>query len=89
MRGTGVTVTSVRPGYTRTDFHRRAGQEVGGVPRAYWLEPEQVAEQALAALAAGTVSFVPRGSRSMRVRALARRRATLLLRSARRLLPAR
>lgn len=79
VAGTGVRVTAVRPGYTRTQFHYRAGQEVGGVPDVYWLEPAQVAQQALAAFDSGTVLVVPRGSRSTRARALTRRYATRAL----------
>jgi short-subunit dehydrogenase len=87
VRGTGVTVVCVRPGYTRTRFHDSAGQDVSGVPGTYWLEPGQVAAQALAAYDRGLVTYVPRPGPVIRARALTRRRLTRLrtrLRSARR-----
>jgi short-subunit dehydrogenase len=89
VAGAGVTITCVRPGYTRTSFHARAGQDVTRVPEVYWLEADQVAAQALRAFDAGKTMLVPRGSRPQRVRALTRRYATrwrgeLLQRSRRR-----
>jgi uncharacterized protein len=59
LAGTGVTLTTVLPGFTRTEFHQRAG--VGGrkVPGAAWMSPEAVAEQALAATRAGRPWLVP------------------------------
>jgi len=83
LRGTGITVTCVRPGYTHTEFHHRAGQDVDRVPGVYWLEPEQVVREALAALDDRRTMIVPRGGRSRRIRALVRRRATRVLRQAR------
>jgi hypothetical protein len=59
LAGTGVTLTTVLPGYTRTEFQHRAG--VGGrrIPDAAWMSPEAVAEQALAATRAGRPWLVP------------------------------
>ncbi len=59
LRGTGVTVTALCPGLTRTEFHERARMELPGVPAALWLDADEVARQALADVAAGKVVSVP------------------------------
>ena len=43
LAGTGVTLTTVVPGFTRTEFHERAG--IGGrqIPAAAWMSPDDVA----------------------------------------------
>jgi uncharacterized protein len=58
-RGTGVTVTAVLPGFTRTEFQERAGIEGRKIPAIAWQEADEVARQALAATAAGKATFVP------------------------------
>jgi short-subunit dehydrogenase len=59
VAGTGVSVTTVLPGYTRTEFHQRAG--VGGrrVPDVAWMSAADVAAKALAAARAGKPWLVP------------------------------
>ena len=59
LRGTGVTVTALCPGLTRTEFHGRARMRLPGVPDAFWLDADAVAQEALAAVAAGRVVSVP------------------------------
>ncbi len=59
LRGTGVTVTAVCPGLTRSEFHERARMTLPGVPRGMWLEASEVAQQGLADAAAGKVVSVP------------------------------
>lgn len=59
LRGTGVTVTSVNPGYTRTEFHERAAMDVSGLPAPVWLRTELVVHEALAAARRGQVSVTP------------------------------
>lgn len=51
LRGSGVGLTAVCPGFTRTDAQRRLGMQVERVPAALWMEPEDVAEAALRAAA--------------------------------------
>jgi short-subunit dehydrogenase len=80
VRGTGVTVTCVRPGYTRTDFHRRAGEQVDEVPSDWWMEPADVVRAALAAFDAGEVTVVAEASPPARPFARVRRRAVGVLR---------
>jgi short-subunit dehydrogenase len=63
---TGVHVLVTRPGFTRTALHDRAGVDNSGVPSWMWLDPDRVAQEALAALAAGRSTWTP----SRRYRAL-------------------
>ncbi|MHB1139915.1 MAG: SDR family NAD(P)-dependent oxidoreductase [Microthrixaceae bacterium] len=63
LAGSGVTVTAVLPGFTRTEFQDRANwTEQASVPEAAWLSAEDVAAEALDAAAAGRPRVVP-GSR--------------------------
>ena len=40
-------ITVVRPGFSRTAFHHRIGEDVSGVPDRFWQRPEDVARRAL------------------------------------------
>lgn len=59
LAGTGVTVTALCPGFTRTEFHERARMEVSALPSSLWLDADEVAAQALRDAAAGKVVSVP------------------------------
>lgn len=59
LAGTGVTVTALCPGFTRTEFHERARMRISALPAAMWLDPDAVVAQALADVAAGKVVSVP------------------------------
>jgi uncharacterized protein len=60
LRGTGVTVTAVLPGFTRTEFQERAGFESDGkVPGFAWMTADAVADAAIAATAKGRAVCVP------------------------------
>ncbi len=60
MRGTGVTVTAVCPGFTRTEFLARSGGDEGrAAPSWAWMSAEAVAGEALDATAAGRAVWVP------------------------------
>ena len=76
LRGTGVEVLCVCPGFTRTEFQQKADVDVAGVPAFAWMSAEQVAEQAVRAvgrravlvngtmnsLLASSIRFVPRAA---------------------------
>ncbi len=60
LRMSGVKVTAVLPGFTRTEFQERAGLgDTGGVPEFMWQSAEDCAAEAVAALAAGRPLVVP------------------------------
>lgn len=52
LRGTGVKVLCLCPGATRTGFQEVAGIELP-LPELAWMQPDQVAEEALRALDSG------------------------------------
>jgi uncharacterized protein len=55
LRGTGVQVVCVCPGFTRTEFQARAGIDTRGIPGMAWLSAEQVADEAVRAVGRKTV----------------------------------
>lgn len=59
LRGTGVRVQALCPGFTYTEFQQRAGIDVSAVPAFVWMTPEAVVEASLAALQRGHVVCVP------------------------------
>lgn len=59
LRGSGVDVVTVFPGFTRTEFQARARFDVSQVPGFLWQDATQVAGEALAALEAGRSFCVP------------------------------
>ncbi|MGH9036155.1 MAG: SDR family NAD(P)-dependent oxidoreductase [Acidimicrobiia bacterium] len=59
LRGRGVTVTAVLPGFTRTGFKARAGLERTRIPNFAWMDAGRVADDALAATAAGRAVCIP------------------------------
>jgi uncharacterized protein len=59
LAGTGVRALVLCPGFVRTEFHERAGLDVGGRKGLMWLDAERVVEECLADLARGKVVSVP------------------------------
>lgn len=55
----GVRVTTVCPGFVRTEFHGRMGVELGSAPGLLWLEPDVIVSETLAAVEKGTALVVP------------------------------
>ena len=61
LRGSGVTITALCPGFTRTEFHMASGSpgSVENVPNLAWLSSKDVAVSGLNAVAAGKALDVP------------------------------
>ncbi|MFT3876007.1 MAG: SDR family NAD(P)-dependent oxidoreductase [Propioniciclava sp.] len=57
--GTGVQVTAVLPGWTRTEFHDRGRSKRSKVPGFLWLSPARVAADGLRDARAGRVISIP------------------------------
>ena len=66
LRGTGVGVTALCPGWVRTEFHDRAGIRSSSIPNFLWLDAEQLVSAALRDVDRGTVISIP----TLRYRAL-------------------
>jgi len=59
LRGSGVTVQALLPGFTRTEFQEVAGVDPGIVPAFAWMSAEAVVAQSLAALERGDAVCIP------------------------------
>ena len=59
LRGTGVKVMVLCPGFTRTEFQERAGLDSGSVPGFMWQKPEPVVAAALRAYDQGRAVCFP------------------------------
>ncbi|MFH1469792.1 MAG: SDR family oxidoreductase [Pseudomonadota bacterium] len=59
LRGTGVTVTTISPGATDTEFAQRAGTEFKGMARRMLMTPAEVAAIGLRATFRGRRAVVP------------------------------
>lgn len=59
LKGTGVQVMALAPGYTRTEFHDRAQMNMSALPSWMWLEPDALVDTALRDLRRGRTISVP------------------------------
>ncbi|MFJ3880993.1 SDR family NAD(P)-dependent oxidoreductase [Streptomyces sp. NPDC090077] len=59
VRGAGVRMTALLPGYTRTEFHQRAGIPTTFPPPWLWLNADDVVRTALRDLDRGKVLSIP------------------------------
>jgi short-subunit dehydrogenase len=59
VRGKGVRVVALCPGFVRTEFHERAGIAVGDRTGPLWLDADRVVDAALSDLRRGRAVSVP------------------------------
>ena len=59
VRGSGVTVQALLPGFTRTEFQEVAGVDPGIVPGFAWMSADSVVAASLAALERGDALCIP------------------------------
>ncbi len=59
LRGNGVRVEALCPGFTRTEFQDVAQVDTSNIPDFAWMDPEPVVDAAMDALESGDVICVP------------------------------
>lgn len=59
LAGTGVRVSAVCPGFTRTEFHQRAGMDMRRIPERMWLRADDVVAVALRDHRRGETVIIP------------------------------
>lgn len=59
MLPTNVKVSSLNPGFTRTEFHQRAGMKMGAIPAIMWLDGDFLVKKAWKDTVAGKAISIP------------------------------
>ena len=59
MLPTNVKVSSLNPGFVRTEFHQRAGMKMGAIPNFMWLDGDFLVKQAWADARKGKAISIP------------------------------
>jgi short-subunit dehydrogenase len=66
LRGSGIRLQLLCPGFTRTEFQEVAGVATGDIPSFAWMAPEAVVEASLEGLRRGELIVIPgRGNKVM------------------------
>jgi hypothetical protein len=61
VRGSGIRLQLLCPGFTRTEFQEVAGVRTEGIPSFAWMEPAAVVDASLEALRSGDLVVIPGG----------------------------
>lgn len=59
LKGTGVTVTALLPGWVRTEFHERAGITAHSLPDIVWIDSGVLVRECLDDVDAGKLESIP------------------------------
>jgi len=59
MRTSNVKVSSLNPGFTRTEFHQRAGMKMGAIPASMWLDSDFLVKKAWSDARKGKAISIP------------------------------
>lgn len=59
VKGSGVTVTALMPGFTRTEFQHRESLGLHGIPGPLWMSAHDVVKAALTAVGRGRATCIP------------------------------
>jgi short-subunit dehydrogenase len=59
LRGSGIQVTALCPGWVRTEFHDRAGIDASGIPGFMWLDADELVAACLRDVDRGRVLSIP------------------------------
>lgn len=59
LSDTGVRMLALCPGFTRTEFHARSGDDADAIPDALWLNADRVVRDCLRDLARGKTISIP------------------------------
>lgn len=59
LAGTGVHVVTFLPSWVHTEFHARTGVSNSSIPKIFWMEPQEVVSEALAAAETGKMTVIP------------------------------
>jgi len=46
LDGTNIKVSALCPGFTRTEFHQRAGMKMDALPKIMWLDSDRLVDKA-------------------------------------------
>jgi short-subunit dehydrogenase len=59
LRGTGVKISALCPGFTRTEFHERGRMKMKGLPDFMWLDSDQLVAQSWSDAQGGKAVSIP------------------------------